>query len=208
MEVRIVPVKWRQLFLMLLISLTLISSSRAASEYFDTPDYVDSKWDSINWANLDYNLKEYTEDVQQYNAMQRTLESADRPHVGGGLILQDYYVEGRNYYLAFDSVTNQTVLENISQGDDSLAAREIDIPVSYYGLYHAYLEDGTEIKTSLSDYYQYTRIAIPNDISEGKVRLIYEDPLSFRMSYWISLISAVLFLVVLGTFIKRQYRHM
>lgn len=193
---------------MLVISLTLASSSRVASEYFENPDYVSSKWDSINYANLDYNLKEFTEDVRQYNAMQRTLESADGPHVGDGLLLQDYHVEGRNYYLTFDSVTNQTVLENINQGDDSLAAREIDIPVSYFGLYHAYLEDGTEIKTSLSDYYQYTRIAIPNGISEGKVRLIYEDPLSFRVSYWTSLASAVLFLVVLGTFIKKQYRHM
>ena len=208
MEARIVPEKWRQLFLMLVISLTLASSSRVASEYFENPDYVSSKWDSINYANLDYNLKEFTEDVRQYNAMQRTLESADGPHVGDGLLLQDYHVEGRNYYLTFDSVTNQTVLENINQGDDSLAAREIDIPVSYFGLYHAYLEDGTEIKTSLSDYYQYTRIAIPNGISEGKVRLIYEDPLSFRVSYWTSLASAVLFLVVLGTFIKKQYRHM
>lgn len=197
---------WRRQVFCILMLLTAAAAVKTGTEYFENPIHAENKWSCIKWASLDYNLKEFAYDNDSYAEMKEVLEEGDGPHAGEDLVIDDYHADGTDFYASFH--------ETASSGDsaeqdvvDGIGAREIYLPVSYYGLYRAYLSDGTELETAMADYYQYTSVVIPEGVTEGEISLAYAEPFSFKASFGISAAGGILFVVLCGAEFLRQRKQ-
>ena len=196
--------RWKLPILTLLSVLTLLSASGAATEYYQNNSYADNKWASYLYVNLDYNL--VSTDNNDNVAMWEALANGCVPQSGDELCVTDWKADGTDYQASFEEAAASpeklpSMTGESDACDQKLAGREICLPVNDNGLYHAYLEDGTELKTAMAEQYQFTTVSIPEEIHRGTVYLRLESPLSFRISDWISGISILL---MVGYYLSRM----
>jgi hypothetical protein len=67
------------------------------------------------------------------------------------------------------------------------------ITVKFYGydLFKAQLDDGTVLNTSMDETTHLLSIEIPSEIEEGSLTVTYSEPISFRISDVVSLLSCL-----------------
>ena len=196
--------RWKLPILALLSTLTLLSASGAATEYYQNNSYADNKWASYLYVNLDYNL--VSTDNNDNVTMWEALSNGCVPQTGAELCVTDWKADGTDYQASFEEAAASpeklpSMTGESDACDQKLAGREICLPVNDNGLYHAYLEDGTELETAMAEQYQFTKVTVPEEIHRGTVYLRLESPLSFRISDWISGISILL---MVGYYLSRM----
>ena len=178
-----------------MLLLAVVSGIQTATEYYSNPDYMNSKFDEYLYTNYDYMYAEELPSGEVYDWMKPESEGEDEVKI------TDYHSEGVNYCFSYEK--------------DSETEGRVKVPVFWYGLHRAYLTetaddgstetDATELAVEMDETTQFTVLTLPACSTRGEVRLVYEEPFSFRVGNWISIVTiTVLAIAAAGNVCKRN----
>lgn len=157
-----------------LASLSLFTALHAASGYLSTNECQlatsSDEW-RTNWIDGgQYFAAGVDGHAVGYQAQQSTVWT------DSGAQITDYYRHGT------------TVRFHFAGGSGGELA--FDVPLYYYELYAASLEDGTPLTLTRSERYHLLQVHVPAGTAEGTVTVRYREPLRFRLGNAVTLVTA------------------